>query len=178
VPYFKNIEKENDMEKLRLGRITSAVGLAGEIRIYPYTDYKEKFEECSYVLLRDEKYPIEKVRYHKNMAILKLKGINDRTAAEKCREQDVFIFREDAPPLPPGTYYVKDLIGLSIVDESGEPIGTLRDVIKNSAQDLYEVEPNDGGKPFLIPVVEEFVPEISPEKGFIRVHLIEGLREL
>ncbi|MDD2483500.1 MAG: ribosome maturation factor RimM [Eubacteriales bacterium] len=166
------------MEKLRLGRITSAVGLSGEVRVYPYTDYKEKFEEIDYVLLRDEKVRIEKVRYNKNMAILKLEGMDDRSAAEKNREQDLFIFLEDAPPLPEGAYYVKDLIGLAIVDGEGQKIGTLVDIIKNSAQDLYEVEPLDGGKRFLVPAVEEFVPEVSPEKGFIRVHLIEGLRDL
>ncbi len=166
------------MEKLRLGRITSAVGLSGELRVYPYTDYKEKFEEIEYVLLRDQKYLIEKVRYNKNMAILKLEGINDRSSAEKCREQDLLIPREDAPSLPEDTFYVKDLIGLSVLDENDQKIGTLINIIKNSAQDLYEVEPEGGGKSFLVPAVEEFIQELSPEKGFVRMHLIEGLTDL
>lgn len=166
------------MEKLRLGRVTSAVGLSGELRVYPYTDYKEKFEEFDYVLLRDLKYPIEAVRYHKNMVILRLKGISDRTAAEKCRETDLFVYREDAPPLPPDTYYVKDLIGLRALDLNGNEIGTLTDVIKNSAQDLYEITPSDGKKPFLVPAVEEFVPEIRMEEGIVRLQLIEGLADL
>ena len=166
------------MEKLRLGRVTSAVGLAGELRVYPYTDYKEKFEEIDYVLIKDNKYPIEKVRYVKDMAILKVKGIEDRTAAEKCREAELFISREDAPPLPADTFYIKDLLGLSVVDENGTRLGTLVNVIKNSAQDLYEIEPVNGGKNYLVPAVEEFVTEISPEKGEIRIHLIEGLTDL
>jgi 16S rRNA processing protein RimM len=166
------------MEKLRLGRITSAVGLAGEVRVYPYTDYKEKFEELEYVLLKDEKYEIEHIRYNKNMAVLKLKGIDDRLAAERCREEDLFIYREDAPALPEDSFYVKDLLGLSVIDEEGRALGKLVNIIKNSAHDLYEVEPEGGGKTFLIPAVEEFIVEITPEKGMIRVHLIEGLTDL
>ena len=166
------------MEKLRLGRVTSAVGLSGEVRVYPYTDYKEKFEELEYVLLKDEKYPIEHIRYNKNMAVLKLKGIDSREAAEKCREQDLFIYLEDAPPLPEDSFYVKDLLGLSVADDEGRVIGKLINIIKNSAQDLYEVEPEGGGKTFLVPAVEEFIMEIAPEKGLIRVHLIEGLTDL
>lgn len=168
-----------DMEKLRLGQITNAVGLKGEIRVYPYTDYKEEFEEISYVLISEEKYVIEKVRYMKDMAVLKLHGIDDRTTAEKYKGQDLYIYREDAPPLPADTYYVIDLIGMLVVDEDGETIGRLKSVIKNSsAQDLYEVESVQTGNTFLVPAVEEFILKIDLDKGTVLVKLIEGLTEL
>ena len=166
------------MEKLRLGRIINVVGLKGELRVYTYTDYKEKFEEIDYVLLNNKKYWIEGVRYLKNMAILKLAGIDNRTQAESYKDQDLYIFRKDAPPLPKGTYYVKDLIGLLVVDQNGKEIGRLNDVILNNAQDLYEVQPIGGGKTFCVPAVDEFILEINLEEGIIRVHLIEGLMEL
>ena len=164
------------MEKLRLGQITGAVGLKGEVRVYPYTDYKEKFEELPHVLMREKKHAIQGVRYQKNMAVLKLSGVNDRTAAEACKGEYLFIDRADAPPLPEDTYYVADLLGLSVIDEADEPVGKLADVIQNSAQDLYVVELEDG-KRFSVPAVGEFVREINMEEGFIRVHLIPGLRE-
>ena len=88
------------METLRLGKITAAVGLKGEVRVYPYTDYKEKFEEIPHVLLEGERRRIQRVRYQKNMAILKLEGIEDRSSAERCRDLELFIARADAPPLP------------------------------------------------------------------------------
>ncbi|MGI6734397.1 MAG: ribosome maturation factor RimM [Anaerovoracaceae bacterium] len=166
------------MEKLRLGRVTGAVGLKGELRVYPYTDYKEKFEEIDYVLMDDLRFSIENVRYMKEMAILKLSGIDDRTAAEACKGKDLFLFRKDAPPLPEDTYYVKDLIGLSVVDEDGKCIGRLKEVILNEAQDIYMIEPEDGGKPFPVPAVNEFIKEVDLQKGTITVRLIEGLREL
>jgi 16S rRNA processing protein RimM len=169
---------KRDMERIRLGRVTNAVGLKGELRVYPYTDYKEKFEEIDYVLMDDLRFSIENVRYMKAMVILKLSGIDDRTAAEVCKEKDLFLFRKDAPPLPEDTYYVKDLIGLAVVDEDGKHIGRLKEVILNKAQDIYMIEPDAGGSPFPVPAVEEFIKEVDLAKGVISVRLIEGLREL
>ncbi len=165
------------MDKLRLGQITGAVGLRGEVRVYPYTDYKEKFEEIPHVLLGGKKRLIESVRYQKNMAVLKLSGVNDRTAAEACRGEYLFIDRADAPPLPEDTYYVADLLGLSVVDEEDKPVGTLKDVVQNTAQDLYVIEDEEGRR-FSVPAVGEFILEVNVNEGFIRMHLIPGLREV
>ncbi|NLP29903.1 MAG: 16S rRNA processing protein RimM [Clostridiales bacterium] len=163
------------METLRLGKVTNSVGLKGEIRVYPYTDYKEKFEEIEYVLIDNEKLLIEGVRYIKGLAILKLNGIDNRTDAERFKDKDLFIYRKDAPPLPEDTYYVKDLIGLCVEDEDGKKLGNIIDVIIGSAQDLYVVEPTDGGKAFMIPAVGEFILLIDLDKQIMKVHLIEGL---
>lgn len=166
------------MDKLRLGKIVNAVGLKGELKVYPYTDYKEKFEYIGYVMIEGRSYNIEAVRYIKNMAILKLDGIDTRTEAEDFKEKELFIPREDAPPLPEDTYYVRDLIGLDAVDEEGRSIGSISDVIINSAQDIYMIWPHDGKREFPVPAVEEFIREINIEKGIIVVRLIEGLQEL
>ncbi|NLY70768.1 MAG: 16S rRNA processing protein RimM [Clostridiales bacterium] len=166
------------MERLRLGKVTNAVGLKGEIRVYPYTDYKEKFEEIEYVLIDNKKFFIEGVRYIKELAILKLDGINNRTDAEKLKDMELFIYRKDAPPLPEDTYYVKDLIGLSVVDEDGNKIGHLIEVIKGGAQDLYVVEPIDGGNSFMVPAVGEFILTVDLDKNIMIVRLIEGLTTL
>lgn len=163
------------METLLLGQITTAVGLKGELRVYPYTDYKEKFEEIDYCIIEGTKYTIQNVRYMKGMVILKLTGIDDRTAAESYKGKELLLYRSDAPPLPADTYYIKDLIGLQVNDETGKPIGRLRDVIQHSAQDLYEVETMQGDEVFLVPAVEEFIKSIDLEEGVICMHLIEGL---
>lgn len=165
------------MEQIRLGQITAAVGLKGELRVYPYTDYKEKFEELPHVLLDGAVRKVEKLRYNKNMVVLKLTGIDDRTAAEAQQGKYLFIDKEDAGPLPEDTYYVKDLLGLAVVDEEGAPVGVLKDVIKNTAaQDLYEIE-MEQGKTFLLPAVGAFVKEILMEERRMIIHLIEGLVE-
>lgn len=166
------------MERLRLGKIVNAVGLKGELKVYPYTDYKEKFEEVDYVIIDGERLTIEKVRYLKNMAILKLEGIEDRGAAESKKDKEIFVQREDAPPLPEDTYYVKDLIGLLAIDERGHEVGVLDEVIINSAQDIYMIKVKESGKTFPLPAVEEFIKKINIEEGTILIKLIEGLQDL
>ena len=87
------------------------------------------------------------------------------------------IFRvKDLPALPPDTYYVSDLTGLLAIDPEGNEIGRLTNVIKHSAQDLYEIT-KKSGKTFLVPAVEDFVRKIDLAEGTITMSLIEGLDE-
>lgn len=171
------MDKKKD-ETIRLGKVVNTVGLKGEIRVYPYTDYKEKFEELAHVIIGGKTYPIEGVRYVKAMAVLKLASVDSCEEATKLKGQDVCILREDAPPLPEDTFYVKDLIGLAVKDQAGLEIGSIKEVLIGAAQDIYMVETPGGDKVFPIPAVSEFVKAVELEKGCIVVELIEGLKEL
>lgn len=164
------------MEKILMGKVVNVVGLKGEIKIYSYTDRNERFEELDEIWLDNDIYAIEKVRFQNKVVILKLEGINDRNQAEKMRNKKVYIEAEDLPELPEGTYYVRDLIGITVVTEDGE-LGKITDVIQNSAQDLYEVKPEEGKKIY-IPVVKEFVTEVDMENRIVKVTLPEGLLDL
>ena len=166
------------MEKIKIGKIVSAVALRGEVKVYHYSDYKERFEELDSVLIESKgkfvEYEIEKVRYQKDTAILKLAGVDDRNAAEALRERDVYITEDDLRELPEDTYYVRDLIGCAVVnDETGAAIGEITDVIQNAAQDIYQIK-LASGKEALIPVVGEFVKSVSIAEKQVRVHLIPG----
>jgi len=165
------------MEKIQIGQIVNVVGLKGEVKVYHYCDSKERFEELSQVYLEDQTYWIDKVRYHKDLVILKLKGVDDRTQAENLKGKAVLIGTDDLKKLPEDTYYIRDMIGLVVIDEQDRQIGRLNNVIKNIAQDLYEIE-MENGKKILIPAVEEFVLKIDIQNGLIKVKLIEGLLEI
>ena len=165
------------MEKIKIGKVVNVVGLKGELKIYCYTDKKERFEELDRLYLGQASYEVKNVRYQGNVVILKVKGIEDRDAAEAQRDQDVFIEESDLEELPEGTYYVRDLLGIEVTDEEGTLLGTLSDVVQNSAQDLYEVK-LEGGKKILIPAVKEFVLSIDMEERKMKVTLLEGLLDL
>lgn len=165
------------MEKIKIGKAVNAVGITGEIKVYNYSDYKERFEELEYIYLDEEKRKIKGVRYNKNMVILKLEDVNTRNEAELLKNKEIFIDEDQLRDLPQGTYYVKDMIGMEVIDEKNERIGRLSDVILRAAQDIYEIERQDGSKA-LIPAVEAFVKDVDMEKRVIRVELIEGLLEL
>jgi len=162
------------MEYIAIGRIVKAVGLKGEVKVYNYSGSKERYENLGYIRICDAPCEIEKIRYVKDTVILKLKGIESRDAAEAVKGEDIYIDGEELPELEEDEYYIRDLIGLDVVDDTGAPIGGLCDVIQNSAQDLYEVEMADGRK-ILIPAVEEFIINIDIENKLITVRLIEGL---
>ncbi|MDD3168024.1 MAG: ribosome maturation factor RimM [Eubacteriales bacterium] len=164
------------MDKIKVGQAVNVVGLKGELKVYHYSDYKERFEELTKIYLENTQYKITGVRYLKDMVILKLQGIDDRTEAEKHKGEDIYIDKEDIRVLPEDTYYIFDLIGLSVVDEQGSRIGTVSDVIQNRAQDLYEVERENTNK-FLIPAVDEFILKIDMDSRTMTVKLIEGLME-
>ncbi|MDD4376590.1 MAG: ribosome maturation factor RimM [Eubacteriales bacterium] len=166
------------MENIKIGKIVNAVALKGEVKVYHYTDYKERFEEINELIIDNKKYKIENVRYQKEIAIIKLEGINDRTMAENIKDKDIYITENDLRELPEDTYYIKDLVGLKVVDyQSGDTIGTVSDVLQNSAQDIYTVK-LENGKEIMIPAVSEFIKEISMDEKNIKVKLIPGFMDL
>lgn len=165
------------MEKYKIGKIVNAVGLKGEVKVYNYSDYKERFAEIDTIFVEEKKYNIKGTRYMKDLAILKFEGVDDRNQAENLKGKDLFITEEMLRQLPEDTYYIKDLIGLDVVGIDEEYIGTLTDVIQNTGQDLYEIELENKHK-ILIPAVEEFVIDINMSDKKIIVKIIEGLLEL
>lgn len=161
-------------EQFNIGQIINVVGIKGELKVYNLTDYKERFQELNWLYVEDEKFEIEKVRYQKEIVILKLKGINDRNTAEKYRDKYLKIDRQDARELPEDSYFIVDIIGCEVLDENDVLLGQVKSVLEYSAQDLYEVE-MENKTTFLIPAVGEFIKEVDIEKKVIRVRLPEGL---
>ena len=165
------------MEKILIGKITSAVGLKGEVRVYNYSDSVEIYENTPRIFVGDQLMEVLRVRTQKNMVVLQLDRIRDRDAAERARGREIFVTEADLPELPEGEYYVRDLIGMQVFTDEGELLGEVSDVIQNTAQDIFEVK-RDSGKKVLIPKVDAYVKEIDAQQRRIHVHLQEGLLDL
>lgn len=161
---------------IKIGEVVNVVGLRGELKIYPYSENKERFETLNTVYFDDAEVIIEQVRYKDNLVILKIQGVDDRTSAEACRGKEVFMKDEELEELPEGTYYVKDIIGFSVEDQRHGIIGILKDVRDNGAQNLFIIEKNNGGE-LLVPAVEEFFTGVDLVRKVIFVDLIEGMYE-
>ena len=165
------------MEKIKIGKIVNVVGLKGQVKVFCYTDNKEQFGELGQIWLDQKLYTIDSARLQGNVAVLKLKGVDDRNAAELLRGREVLICESELPKLPEGSYYVRELIGLQVEDEAGQRLGILSDVVQNTGQDLYEVS-LETGKKVMIPAVKEFILDIDLNKKVIGVKLPEGLLDL
>jgi 16S rRNA processing protein RimM len=166
-------------ELIKIGQITAPHGVRGEVRVYPLTDFPERFTTLRRVLLGPEARPVG-VRCRgavKNLIILSIDGVEDRDQAEKLRLQYVQVPKSEVHPLPEGHYYVFDLIGLDVVDPAGKLLGKLVEVSTASpAHDIYVVE-TAPRKRYMVPAVKTFVKEIDLPGGRIVVQPIPGLLE-
>jgi len=166
------------MDYIEVGKIVNTHGIRGEVKLNPWTDSLEDLLETEIFYLKKgiDFLPLEaeRVRIHKNCAIIKFGGIDDMTEAERYRGQVMYVEKEEV--LPDGRFYIADLIDLNVETEEGVVIGRVSDVLQTGAHDIYEIITTEGKKA-LIPAVSEFVKEISLEDRTIYVHLIEGMLE-
>ena len=106
---------------------------------------------------------------------MKLKGIDDRNAAERLRGRILFVDEAHRAKLPKGQYFVHDVLGLAVREEGGTDLGTVADVLRYPASDVYVVR-GDRGE-ILIPAVKEFVQSVDLGARTMTVRLIEGMLE-
>ena len=164
------------MDRIKLGQVTAPVGIKGEIRVYPYLE-QTRFSDIKRICIEDlPPADIEKIRADKALLVIKLSGISDRNTAETLRGKILYLPEGDSLDLGEDTYYVEELVGMSVQDENGKAVGTLRSVISRPAQDLYEIQA--GEKSFLLPAVKEFILKVDTKGRTITVHLPEGITEL
>ena len=162
---------------LRVGVITAPHGVRGEVRVYPTTDDPQRFRDLKEVLIDGGSLTsaaIERVRFHRNMVILKLKGVDTPEQAELLRRKDLLIRREDALPLAENEFFIADLIGLAVVTDEGETLGKLTDVIRTGANDVYVVKSDRYGE-VLIPVIPDSKIRTDLASGTMTVRLLPGL---
>lgn len=179
-------------EWLTIGKIVATQGLSGEVRVYPNTDFPERFEVPGpRWLLRPgqkEPQPIELLagRYidGKNLYVIKLAGVENCNQAEALRGCEIMIPASDRPELDEGEYYVPDLLDLQVyLQASGELVGTVVDIIP-AGNDLLEVKlhpefaKNKKQKTVLIPFVEAIAPVVDLQTRRIEITPPPGLLEI
>lgn len=165
---------------LRVGVITTTHGIKGEVKVFPTTDDIERFKVLKQVFLDTGKeyipLEIEGVKFFKQMAILKFKGIDDINEIEKYRGKDLLVTRENAIKLKEDEYFVYDLIDSEVITEEGVKLGILIEILKTAANDVYVVRTQEG-KEILLPSIKECILNIDAEKKIITVHIMKGLIE-
>ena len=165
-------------EYFEIGQIVNTFGIKGFVKIVPFTDDLERFEELESVFVVKQKQliemQIEEVKYHKNLVLVKFKGIEDINMAEKYKGCYIKIKRENARKLPKDTYFIADLIGIDVYDENGNLLGKVDDIFNNKSHDVYVIK-DDLGKQILLPSTKEVIKDVDVENNKIIIHLIDGL---
>lgn len=153
------------------GKIVNTHGVRGEVRIEVWLDSPALLKRCGRVYLGGEEKKILSAREHKGFLIAQLEGVADVNAAQALKNRVVQIARADAK-LPRGAYFLQDIIGACVVDESGAEVGRLAEVLELPGQRVYVVK---GETEHLIPAVPAFIRNTDAENGVITVRLIEGM---
>lgn len=161
----------------RVGAIANTHGIKGEVKVFPTTDDPKRFDFLKQVFLDtgEEKIEleVERVRYFKNLVIVKFKGIDNINEIEKYKGKDLLVTRENAVPLEEGEYYLADIMDAMVYTEDGSLFGTLKDVLETGANLVYVVEHE--GKEVLLPVIASCVKSVDVKEKKIVVHLLKGL---
>lgn len=169
------------VDLFQVGTISSTHGVRGEVKVYPTTDDVRRFKKLREVLLDTGKemltLEVESVKFFKQFAILKFKGIDTLNDVEKYRMKNLFVTRANAVKLQKDEYFIADLIGLSVFTDGGENFGELTDVIQTGANDVYVVTMADG-KEVLMPAIKECILSVDMEERQMKVHVMDGLLDL
>ena len=156
---------------LEAGQIVNTHGIRGEVRIVPWADDALFLKRFKTFYIDNKPVRVLSSRVHKDMLIAQLEGITDINAAMPLKNKVIKIDRSDAR-LPKGSFFIQDILGASVVDEQGNEIGKLTDVMDVPRGQIYEVK---GETDHLIPAVPEFILNVDADAGIITVRLIEGM---
>ena len=96
-----------------------------------------------------------------------------KVVRQRFRDQILWLRADLLPALPEGVYYHYQILGLQVVTDDGRALGTVAEILKTGANDVYVVRGEAGE--ILLPAIESVIRRVAPAEGTLTVHLIEGL---
>ena len=138
----------------------------------------KKLKACVIQLKRETvQLEVQSVKFFKQYVILKFKGYDNINDIELFVKKDLMVTRDNAVKCEPGEYFICDLIGLDVITDEGKHLGVLKDVLETGANNVYEVEA-DNGESYLIPVIDQCILDHDLDKKTITVHILPGLLDI
>ena len=160
------------LDYILVGRIVNAHGIKGEVRVQPRDGDPHFLTRFRTFYMEGKPVSPTASHVHKSFLLMKLPGVEDMNAALDLRGRDLYIRREDAA-LPDGEWFDDELLGLTVVDEAGTPLGALVAVEHYPAHKVYTVR---GNREYLIPAVKDaFILDIDMDAGRMTVRVWEGM---
>ena len=151
-------------QRICVAQIGAPHGVRGEVKLWPFTQDAEAVRDYGPLETEDgaTRFEIEALRPAKDHLVVRLKGVNDRNAAERLTNTKLFVARERLPETEADDeFYHADLIGLAVVDGDGQTVGAVSAIHNFGAGDLVEVKPAQGDKTVLLPFTEAAVPVVD-----------------
>lgn len=163
-------------EFLEVGEIVAVHGIRGDMRLYPWCDPGD-VEHAKRVYLDgkgEKEFCVQHIKPHKNVYLVKLRGIDTPEDARKFIGKTLYMNRNDIP-MKEGDYFIQDIIGLQVVDfESGACYGEIYDVASTGANDIYCVRSADK-KETWIPAIPQVIDSVDIDGGVMKIIPMKGL---
>lgn len=165
---------------LNVGKIVNTHGIKGEIRVQSITENpEERYKPGSELVIEinnNERIPVtvKSHRVHKNFDLLTFENYPSINDVEKFKTKMLQINEELLPELEEGVYYESEIIGLIVLNETGQKIGKLKEILFLPANDVWVVK-RPGKKDLLLPYIESVVLDVNTDSKEITVHVLEGL---
>ncbi len=161
-----------------IGRIHRARGVQGEMKVMPLTDFPERYEDLTSVLVtppdgRPSLFEVTGARVRGTDVYLRLAGIEDRDAAEALRGSMLGVPESDVVDAGEDSVYFYDIEGMRMVDGDGTLIGTVVDVERYPASDILIVETDEGR--IMVPAIAKFITAVDRGRGELTADLPAGL---
>ena len=158
-----------------VGRVASAHGVSGGIRVNVLSDVPHRFDQGQTLHIGDRSYPITHSSLApKGQVVLRLQDVDSVHAAKRLVGQSVTVPQSSVPPPREGEYYHFQLLGLKVLTDDGECLGRVREILETGSNDVYVV--SGESSEVLIPALTDVILEVRLDQGCMVVKLPEGLR--
>jgi 16S rRNA processing protein RimM len=163
---------------LVVGKVRRPHGVTGEALVEIHTDFPERLAPKTRLFAGEARRPltIRSARPHKDGLLLAFEGLAAPEQVGLLRNQWLYIPVAERPPLPEGEYYHHQIVGLHVVDEDGQELGEVTEILETGANDVYVVK-RDAKADLLLPAIAAVVLDVDLPRKTMRVHLLPGLGE-
>lgn len=167
-----------DGDWLLVGEVVGAFGVHGELKVRPETDFPERFARTPLIYVGHDHTPMPVAGARVapgEQVILRLAPIADATAAARLRGTRLYVPAAEATVLPPGHFYLHDLIGLRVERQDGTRLGTIVTIYPGPANDAYAVREEGTGREVLVPAIKSVVLRVDLAAGVVVIEPLPGL---
>ncbi|MCB0308958.1 MAG: 16S rRNA processing protein RimM [Bdellovibrionales bacterium] len=174
------MNREDHIHWIAMGRLGRPKGLKGDVYLSMFNPSSDILLDINRVGVGEDEaslkvYDVCRAVMQSQKWVVSFKGLTTRESCAELTNQLLYVDRSDLPKLPEGQYYYFELLGFSVVDESGHAIGRLKNIIPTASNDVYVVE---GDQEFYLPNIPDVVLSISETEQSILVRLPEVIDAL
>lgn len=157
------METKDRAELVVIGAILRPHGIRGDVVVSPHGDVEGFLRRRVRLFARHsdgraEGCRVLEYRPHQGRWIVHVEGVDDRDAAERLRSVDLCIEECALDDLPEGEFYLFEIVGAEVLNQAGQLVGTVRDVMENGPSDSLVVV--TGSSEWMVPFVGRYVLDV------------------